>query len=179
MLPAFLVALCVLLRVVPHPPNFAPVGATAVFAGRTLRPGAAMGLVAVSMLVADALLARIHGYAMLSLVTPFIYGGFLVQVLLGRWLRGRRGGALGAAGLGACAFFMLSNLGVWAASGMYAPDASGLFACYVAALPFFALTLLGDVVWTLILTAAYRPLADRLKHRPRWVPAGTQELPVV
>ena len=45
MLPVLLVAVCVVLRVVPHPPNFAPVGASAVLAGRTLRPVAALALV--------------------------------------------------------------------------------------------------------------------------------------
>jgi hypothetical protein len=38
MLPTLLVILCVVLRVLPHPPNLAPVGAAAVFAGRTLKP---------------------------------------------------------------------------------------------------------------------------------------------
>lgn len=45
-----LILLCVVLRVVPHPPNFAPVGATAVFAGRTLKPWMAASLVVVSMM---------------------------------------------------------------------------------------------------------------------------------
>lgn len=76
MLPALLVLLCVVLRVVPHPPNFAPVGATAVFAGRNLPPGRAIGLVVLAMLASDAALARLHGYPIFDAVTPFVYGGF-------------------------------------------------------------------------------------------------------
>lgn len=179
MLPALLVALCVVLRIVPHPPNFAPVGATAVFAGRTMKPWAALGLVVAAMFVGDAALALIRGYPLVSAVTPFVYGGFVVQALLGWSLRARRGGALVASALGSCTFFVLSNFGVWAAGGGYPLDAGGLAACYVAAIPFFGATLLGDLAWTAILAVAYRPLAARLASRPGWVPVPASELAVV
>ncbi|MBX3232390.1 MAG: hypothetical protein KIT84_22460 [Labilithrix sp.] len=179
MLPVLLVALCVVLRIVPHPPNFAPVGATAVFAGRTMKPWAATALVVVAMFVGDAALAALRGYPVVSALTPFVYGGFVVQAALGRALRARKGGAIGAAVLGACGFFLLSNFGVWLGSRMYTHDASGLAACYVAAIPFFGATLLGDVVWTVLLSLAYRPLAARLARRPGWVPVPASELATV
>lgn len=176
MLPTLLVALCVVLRIVPHPPNFAPVGATAVFAGRTLRPWPAIGLVIAAMFAGDAALAWLHGYAVVSAVTPFVYGGFLAQALLGRALRSKRGGAVGAAVFGALAFFVLSNLGVWAAGGLYPRTSAGLVACYLAALPFLGGSLLGDVAWTMVLSLAYRPLAARLATRRLWVPVAPVEL---
>ncbi len=179
MLPILLVVLCVVLRVVPHPPNFAPVGASAVFAGRTMKTGPAGVLVIAAMFAGDIVLARLHGYPVVSWVTPFVYSGFLVQALCGRWLRSSRGGALVAALLGALAFFVLSNLGVWIASGMYPHTASGFVACYVSALPFLGGTLLGDVTWTVILSAAYRPAAARLDGRRYWVPVPTREIAVV
>lgn len=179
MLPTLLIILCVVLRVVPHPPNFAPVGATAVFAGRTLKPWMAIVLVAAAMFVGDVVLARLHGYPVVSLVTPFVYGGFFVQALLGRLLRSKKGGAIGAAVGGSVAFFVLSNFGVWAAGATYPHAAAGLGACYVAAIPFFGGTLLGDIVWTVVLSAVYRPAAARLESRPLWVPVPTKELAVV
>jgi hypothetical protein len=175
MLPALLVALCVVLRVVPHPPNFAPVGASAVFAGRTMKPWTAALLVVAAMLAGDAVLALVHGYPFVSAETPFVYAGFLAQVALGRWLRGRKGGALSGAALGAVAFFVLSNAGVWVTSAMYTHDGAGLVTCFVEAIPFFPATLLGDVLWIAILSLAYRPLAKRLASRPGWVPAPTAE----
>lgn len=164
-----MILLCVVLRVLPHPPNFAPVGATAVLAGRTMPPWLALGTIFAAMFAADAMLASIHGYAVVSWVTPFIYGGFAVQALLGRWLRSRRGGAVGAALLGSCAFFLLSNLGVWAVGTLYPPTAEGLYVCYVAALPFFGATLASDLLWTVVLSLAYRTAARRLERRPGWV----------
>lgn len=171
-----MIVLCVVLRVLPHPPNFAPVGATAVMAGRTMPPWLALATVCIAMFLADLALARIHGYAVVSLVTPFIYAGFATQMLLGRWLRARSGGAIAAAILGSCAFFVLSNAGVWAFGSLYPLTAAGLSACFVAAIPFFGATLAGDVLWTVALSLAYRPLAKRLEHRPAWVPVPTSQI---
>jgi len=162
-----MIVLCVALRVIPHPPNFAPVGATAVFAGRTLPPWLAIGLTWVAMLLGDLALSRIHGYPFFTSVTPFVYGGFAVQALFGHVLRRRRGGAVGAATLGATAFFVLSNFGVWV-GGLYGHTWSGLMACYVAAVPFFGPTLAGDVLWTLALMLVFRGFARRLESRGHW-----------
>lgn len=161
MIATVLVLLCVVFRVVPHPPNYAPVGATAVFAGRTMPPLFGVGLVLLGMFLGDAALAWMHGYPLVSGVTPFVYGGFVLQWSLGRVLRRRRFGALAAAVLGSVAFFLTSNFGVWAGSDFYTHDAAGLGTCFVAAIPFFGATLLGDVVWTLILTTAHAALVRR------------------
>lgn len=174
-----MIVLCVALRVVPHPPNFAPVGATAVMGGRTMPVWLALATVFVSMFLADVALAGLHGYAVVSWVTPFIYGGFAVQMLLGRWLRARRGGAIAAAVLGSCAFFALSNLGVWAMGSLYPRTPAGLSACFVAAIPFFGATLLSDVLWTTALSLGYRALAKRLEHRPAWVPVPASRISIV
>jgi hypothetical protein len=176
MLPTLFVALCVVFRIVPHPPNVAPVGATAVFAGRTLPPWAAIAVVAIAMFIGDVILAGMHGYPVVTWLTPFVYGGFFVQALLGRALRSRRGGVIAAAGLGSMSFFFLSNVGVWIGGSMYPHDASGLIDCYIAAIPFFGRTLTGDIIWSLLISAAYRPLAARLEKRRRWVVVPTHEL---
>lgn len=179
MLPTLLIVLCVILRVVPHPPNFAPVGATAIFAGRTLKPWMALTLVVTAMLVGDVILANLHGYPVVSFVTPFVYGAFFLQAMIGRLLRSKKGGAVGAAIAGSFTFFVLSNFGVWAAGDVYARTAEGLTECYVAAIPFFGGTLLGDFAWTLILSTAYLPVAARFESRPFWVPVPTKELAVM
>lgn len=170
MFPTLFIALCVVFRIIPHPPNFAPAGAVAVFAGRTLRPRSAFALVILAMLIGDLALSHLHGYPALSAVTPFVYGGYLVQTGLGRRFRGAKGGAVLAALSGSLAFFLLSNLGVWLVAGIYPHTAAGLGACFVAALPFLASSAAGDLVWTLLLTGAYRPLAERWKGHPAWVP---------
>src|SRR5438105_7031865 len=118
MFAAFLIALCAIFRVVPHPANLAPVGATAVLAGRTLRAPYAIAVTLAAMVLSDFALAEIHGWPMFGLGTLFVYGGFVAQVLIARALRARRGGAIAAAVLGATAFFAISNFGVWVLGGL-------------------------------------------------------------
>jgi len=183
-LPLLLIALCVVLRILPHPPNFAPVGAAGVLGGRTLRLPVAIVTVVASMAISNVILARLHGYEAFGWVSLFVYGGFVAQVVIARALRRVRGGAIGAAVLGAVTFFLLSNLGVWAAGTLYPPTAAGLWACFLAAVPFFAGTLAGDVLWTVVLVGAHRAIGQRIAARAgargaRWVDPATLERPAL
>jgi hypothetical protein len=168
MLAGYLILLCTVVRIVPHPPNFAPVGASAVLAGRTMRPLTAIAVTLAAMALSDLALAWIHGWRPFGPVTLFVYGGFAAQVLIARGLRRVRGGAVAAAALGGTVFFALSNLGVWLVGAMYPHTAAGLAACYVAALPFYAATLVGDVAWTIVLVLAWQAGARR------WFPAEAE-----
>lgn len=167
MLAVFLLVVCAVVRIVPHPPNFAPVGATAVLAGRTMRPLAAIAVTLAAMAISDLALSAIHGWDPFGWGTLYIYGAFAAQALIARGLRRVRGGAIGAAVIGACVFFVAANFGVWHVGALYPKDLAGLGACYVAAIPFFGATLVGDVLWTIALTLAWRAAARRLE-RP-WV----------
>ena len=162
-LPALVLVFAAAMRILPHPPNVTPVGASAVFAGRTMKPWQSMVFVALTMALGDWALSRIHGYAAFSWVTPFVYAGFFAQTALGRALRKRQFGALGAALAGGLAFFVLSNLGVFLASGMYAHTWAGLVECFAQAIPFYGRTLVGDLAFTALFVLAYRPVASRLE----------------
>jgi len=179
MLPILMLLGCVVLRLIPHPPNFAPVGATSVFAGRTMRLGSGLVLTLSTMLISDFLLSKLHGYRFVGVGTIFVYAGFTVQLLLGRWLRSVRGGAIGAAVLGSVAFFLLSNFGSFL-QGSYGLNMSGLVACYVAAIPFFGGTLAGDVIWTVVLSLVYRWIARRVESTsPGLIPVPTAQIAAV
>lgn len=60
------------------------------------------------------------------------------------------GRAAAATVLGPTSFFLVSNYGVWATSGMYPRTPGGLGACYVAGLPFYR----NDVISTALVVAA-------------------------
>ena len=174
-----MIVLCVVLRVVPHPPNLAPVGATAVMAGRTMPRWAAILTVLVAMFLGDVLLAWTRGYPIVNPTTPFVFAGFAIQALLGRALVRRRGGAVAAAVLGACAFFVISNVGLWLTTDFYPRTPAGLSACFVAAIPYFERTLVGDVAWTIALSLAYAAIARKLEAKRSWVPVPSREIAVV
>ena len=72
---------------------------------------------------------------------------------LGFWLRGRRRilPIIGTVLASSVLFFVVSNLAVWVVSTSYPKTWGGLVTCYVAAIPFFRNTLLGDGLYVSVL----------------------------
>ena len=140
-----------LARLIPHPPNFTPVGGMSLFAGARLRGWQAYCIPLLLMGATDPILSLLYGYPLFSQVTPAIYGSFLLSAWIGRtMLRGSRSAVRigAAAALCSAQFFVLTNFAVWLWGGLYPPTAAGLSACYVAALPFLGRTLAGDLFYT-------------------------------
>ena len=131
-------------RLIPHPPNFTPIAALALFGGANFADKRTAFLVPLAALFLSDLFL---GFAML---TPVVYGSFALIVCLGLWLRRRRtvGPIAAAAFTGAVMFFILTNLGVWALTPLYPRTLNGLTECYVAALPFFRNTFAGDLMYS-------------------------------
>ncbi|AXK81868.1 hypothetical protein DW352_15855 [Pseudolabrys taiwanensis] len=146
---AFLIALDVAARLLPHAWGFTPVAASGLFAARMLR----LPLLAVIVPVAAMALT---GWALgaddwrVSLIT---YAAIAAPALLGIASRRFQGALPIVATMlaGSLAFFALSNAAVWAFSGMYPLTMAGLTECFVAALPFLDKTILGDLIWTGVL----------------------------
>lgn len=143
-----LIGLVALTRLLPHPPNFTPLLAIALFAGALFADRRLAVLVPLAaLLLTDALLGWHATWA-------FVYGSVALASLLGLWgLRNRRsvarvgGFALG----GSVLFFVLTNLGVWLVQDLYPPTPAGLSACFLAAIPFFHNTLLSTLVYCVAL----------------------------
>ena len=143
-------------RLIPHPPNFAPIGAMALFGGACFAVKRVAFLVPLgAMLVSDLAIGLLSGDLSLGLhaLITVVYGSFALIVCLGFWLRGRRKVVpiAGAALASSVLFFVLTNFGVWALGSLYPKTWDGLVTCYVAAIPFFHNTLLGDVVYVTVL----------------------------
>ncbi|MDX1666478.1 MAG: DUF6580 family putative transport protein, partial [Saprospiraceae bacterium] len=69
---------------------------------------------------------------------------------------------LGSSLLASVVFFLITNFGVWAGSPLYPPTAEGLAACYIAGIPFFWNTLLGDLFFTGALFGAFELLSRQV-----------------
>lgn len=140
-----LIAVAALFRLAPHPPNFAPVAALALFGGAFISNRLlAFAIPLAAMLVTDVVLG-FHA------TMPFVYLAFIATVLIGRMLRTRRqrvlpvaAGALGASML----FFVVTNFGTWLVQDLYPATAAGLAACYTAAIPFFHNTVIANLLFT-------------------------------
>ena len=139
------------LRLVPHPPNFTPIGAMALFSGAYL-PRRALAFVAplAALLLSDVILGFYHGMA-------FVYATTALVVLIGWWLSSRRSPLLigVAAVASSMVFFVLTNFGMWLFSGFYPLSWTGLSACYVAAIPFFQNTIAGDLFYSGLLFGGF------------------------
>lgn len=143
-----------LSRILPHPPNFAPINAIALFAGAYLanRKSFAFAVSILAMLLSDTVLEMLTGWGFHSGMWV-IYGTMALITLLGlRLAKDRSIISIGSTTLVASAlFFLLTNFAVWANSGMYPLTLAGLQACYIAALPFFQNSLAGDAFYAVVL----------------------------
>lgn len=149
-----LFAACV--RILPHPWNFTPIGAMALFSGAKLNSRWAAFLFPLAALFVGDLFVGIHKLMIV------VYLSF--SVLIGRYFRRKQSLApLALATLiGSIQFFLLTNFAVWAFGyTAYPRSAPGLLTCYVAGIPYFANTFLGDSFYAVLFFGAFA-LIERL-----------------
>jgi len=162
-----LVALGAIARLLPHPPNFAPVGALSLYSGARLRSWQAYLIPLAVLALTDPILGMIFGFRAFTALTPFVYASFLINVWIGRHLREtERVWRIGGAALaGSLRFFVITNFAVWATSHWYARTLAGLGECYLLAVPFFGWTLAGDIAYIAVLFGLHAWLSR--KYFPR------------
>lgn len=149
-----LIVIGVILRIVPHTANFAPVGAIALFAGAILAWRIALWLPLGIMVISDLVIG-------LHPLIGFTWGAFALITLLGgalkkssNWLRVPLG-ALASSLI----FFVISNLGVWAEGKLYPHTWQGLSDCFIMALPFFRATLASDLLFSALFFGLYAAIS--------------------
>lgn len=135
-----LIVLAVVTRLIPHPPNFAPITGIALFAAARFQSKVIATLITfLGLFLTDLVLG-------LSGINFFVYIGFGLILFLG--FRTKRT-TVPTIMFSSILFFVFSNLGVWL---LYYPlSLEGLISCFTLAIPFFTNTLLGDLVYTGVL----------------------------
>lgn len=167
-LPAFiLITLGIAARFLPHPANFAPIGAIAIFSGLYLPKKWAIALPLAAMFFSDMFIGFYALPIMLS-----VYAGFIIMGLIGLAIRKNKklSTILGGTILGSVIFYLLTNAAVWVFGSLYPPTAAGLMQSYYMAIPFFRNSLLGDLFYTGALAGAYEA-SLALLYREKKVPA--------
>jgi hypothetical protein len=158
-----LVASAAVMRLLPHPPNFTPVTALALFAGAHLaRRHLAFIVPLAAMVLSDFALQVLYGIGWHSTLWA-VYLSFAVVVAIGLALQSRRrpGPIAAAAVASSLLFFVLTNFAVWADGLIYPRTAAGLVECYVAAIPFYGWTLAGDLFYTAVLFGLFAVMERR------------------
>ncbi len=147
-----------LLRIFPHPPNFAPIGGLALFSGARLDKKQAFILPLAAMFVSDLFLG-FHSTMI------YVYVSFALIVLIGMRLKKIKLANLFLASLSSSIlFYLITNFGVWASTNIYAKNFSGLINSYLMGLPFFRNTIFGDLFYTIFFFYGYEYLTIILKR---------------
>jgi hypothetical protein len=149
-LPTLLIVFGVICRVAPHPWNFAPVGAIALFAGATFASRRAAFLVPLVTMFLGDLFIGLHS------LMPVIYATYALIAVFGMLLRDHRNSPLhiGAGSVaGATVFFVVTNFAVWL--DLYPRTMAGLTVCYVNAIPFYGRTLASDLLFSAVFFGVY------------------------
>ncbi len=145
-----LILVAALSRLLPHQPNFTPIGAIAIFAGVFLRGKYIFVLPTLALLISDYILGFYNGMI-------WVYSSFISVGLIGIWIRNKYNFARVSVGTisSSILFFVVTNFGVWLNGSIYPQNLQGLVSCYVAAIPFFRNSISGDIVYVTVLFGSY------------------------
>ncbi len=138
-----LILVAALSRMLPHSPNVTAITAMALFGGVFLDRKHTFIVPLAAMLISDYFIGFYRGM-------EWVYGSFIAIGFIGLWLRSHRSIAttMGASVAGSLLFFIVTNFGVWISSQVTYPHTlAGLIECYVAAVPFFRNTVIGDLAY--------------------------------
>ncbi len=158
-----LIVFGIILRLIPHPANFTPIGAIGLFAGSFLTLKRFWLVPIIGLLLSDLYLGFYNVASMLCVYFSFIISAFIGKILLSHKNTPNRVGL--AAVVSAIQFFIISNFGVWLSGTIYSFDIEGLIQCYVMAIPFFGNTLVSELFYSFVLFGSYYVLTVLMKRR--------------
>ena len=143
-------------RFIPHPPNFTSLLALAfyvpVFFGVRYIP---------VLIISFAITDLIIGY---HLGTHWTWGSVLIIGLISKFFAKNHMWRISGALVGACIFFIVTNLGVWL-TGVYGLSIPGLVFSYTIAIPFFAYSVLSTLCFSVIIEIGYKILSNKYKFK--------------
>jgi len=157
-----LVSLGSMFRLLPHPWNFTPIAAIALFSGVYLGKKYAFFAPILAMFLSDIFLGFYSWKLMLT-----VYGSFALIGLIGLVMKKYKSLETILAGSlsGSVLFFLVTNLAIWQFTNWYPRTLSGLIQCYILALPFFRNALLGDLFYNGIFFGVYESVLVLIRRK--------------
>jgi len=168
---AGMIAMAAASRFLPHPPNFTPITGMALFGAAHFAkkywafiiPFVALWL---SSLVIDNVFMAQYYTEFQWFSQPYVFAALAVIVAIGLFGLKKVSftNVFTTSLVASTAFFLVTNFGSWAVNfgGLYANDLSGLIACYIAGLPLFLNTLLGDLFYVGVLFGGYELVKNQV-----------------
>jgi hypothetical protein len=160
--PAGIIIIAALARLIPHPANFAPISAMALFGGVYLGKKQALILPLAAMFISDLFI----GFDSFPMRVS-VYGSFILAVLIGmRLKRHKNPKYIASASLcSSILFFLITNFAVWAFTNIYPKNVAGVIESYTYAVPFFRNTILGDLFYSGAFFGGYELLRSLLRNK--------------
>lgn len=152
-----------LLRLLQLPANFTPIGGLSLYSGARIRGWQAFVIPLAILLVTDIALHFTKGYPIVRFDMLFVYGAFVINILLGRKFLSRTESPvkiLSIAAVGSLQFFIVTNFAAFLSLN-YPKTIEGLIQCYAAGIPFYGWTFAGDMLFSGLLFGAHHLLAQR------------------
>lgn len=157
-----LIALAAITRLFPHPHNFTPLAAIALFgAAYFKREWWMLAVPFVALFLSDLFINNVIYSGLnpqFTLITSWwIYAAFALIMLVGMgWLQKiTTFRVLGASLSASLLFFLVTNFSVWLESSMYPTSLAGLLSCYTAGIPFLGNTVMGDLFFSAAMFGTY------------------------
>ena len=152
-------------RIIPHPPNFTPILASAIFAPYVIKSKySSIVVILIAMFISDLVLG-------LHKLMVFIYIPILIILLFSDYLKYKLSeniNFLFLCILGPLIFFIISNFGVWLVYDYYTNNLIGLLNCYILAIPFFKNTLFSTVIYLIIFVLLYKSVLQILNNNYKY-----------
>ena len=144
------IIIAAVIRLIPHPPNFAPITAMALFGGLNFQnKKLAYAIPILAMIVSDLFL----GFYSISI---FVYLSFIAITYIGTTIKNIN---ISNIFLSSLLFFIITNLGVWILG--YPITIEGLLTCFTLALPFFGYALAGDLFFSLLFKYGFKTVEKK------------------
>lgn len=153
-----------LSRILPHPPNMTAMTSFTLLAGANLNIQSAITIVCVNLLLSDVILSVIYGYLPFGSWTLFALLGYISLVYGGRWMTSKGYNPIVVNSIASLVFWLWTNLGVWMTGHGYAPSPLGLLECYTMALPFLGLSILGDLLWLVVMVFSFKDVPQPMRE---------------
>ncbi len=147
----FIVFISVFYRLIPHPFNFSPIYAFALFTGAKFNN---KYLAAITTIIPIFITDFYHG---LYEAMVFNYIGLLCINYIG-WLlinSDNYKNLIIASIFSSFVFYIISNFGVWFLTPYYSPDLNGFIDCYWLAIPFWQNSLISTLIFSFIIFPIY------------------------
>lgn len=144
----YFVGLIALSRIIPHPPNFTPVIAMAVFMPYLTRDLYSAILVPLAAMFVSDLYIGWHSSMF------WVYSSISLCTILSRYTLSIKRTYVHLcvnAVMSSVVFFAVTNFAVWMSGALYPLTLEGLILCYTMAIPFFTNTLVSTIIYTSLL----------------------------